>query len=184
MSNSIAKEILRRYSHQIKMQIANKFRNNDQRKDVFQEVALHIINNIDKYNPNHPNANLAGWISRLVTNKCYSIMRENKKNLQFQDFEDESLIDNYRDTNLISEEFDPNLRSVKIINIEKLLLQLNARDREIIILRVYKSKSVKEIDEIMNLTNSAIYYKRAIAKLRELENADDFFNEFDGFEPA
>ena len=111
-------------------------------------------------------------------------MRENKKNLQFQDFEDESLIDNYRDTNLISEEFDPNLRSVKIINIEKLLLQLNARDREIIILRVYKSKSVKEIDEIMNLTNSAIYYKRAIAKLRELENADDFFNEFDGFEPA
>ena len=183
MCNALVKEIIRRQTGQIRTQIAKVFRNKEDQKDVYQEVVIHIMKNIHKYDPEHPNANLAGWISRLVGNKCISIIRSQKKGLNYQDFEDDSLIDNYRDNSLVEEDFDPSIRSIKTINIEKLLLQLNERDRQIIILRLFKCTPIKEIDKIMGLTNSSIYYKRAIERLREFEDADSFFDYFDDFEP-
>lgn len=183
MSQLLVKEILRRQSEQIKIQIAKYFKNKEDREDVFQEMVIHLLDRIKHFDPEHTNANLAGWVSRVVKHKCISILRKRNSKPKFQDFEDAGLIDNYRDNNLIEEEFDPSLRSIKTFNIEKLLLKLNERDRKLIILRIFKSISIKEIDKIMGLNNSSVYIQRAIDKLREFEDAKTFFDVYDEFIP-
>ena len=72
-------------------------------------------------------------------------------------------------------------RSMKSIKVEDLLMQLNERDRQLIILRFFKNKSIKEMDEMTGLKNTAVYILRAIDKLKTLVGADTFYTYFDDF---
>ena len=68
-----------------------------------------------------------------------------------------------------------------MIKVEDLLMQLNERDRQLIILRFFKNKSIKEMDEMTGLKNTAVYILRAIDKLKTLVGADTFYTYFDDF---
>jgi predicted membrane-bound spermidine synthase/tetratricopeptide (TPR) repeat protein len=58
------------------------------------------------------------------------------------------------------------LNSGLSVEIGDLLNHLNERDRKIINLKIFEGKSMAEIDQEMGITNSAMYYKRAIDQLQ------------------
>jgi DNA-directed RNA polymerase specialized sigma subunit len=61
---------------------------------------------------------------------------------------------------------------------------LNDRDRTIITLRYLQGKSIKEIDELTGLTNTAVYIKRAITQLRASIDIESYLDQFDELYPT
>jgi len=183
-SRTIFNELTRRHSDYIRFVLSKYFPNTMEQDDVFQDFMIHLMEKVEDLDPNHPEPNIKGWISVVARNFCISIFRKrNKKNtIKYKDFENESLIDNYRDNYLTENTINSGGRSTKIINIEKMLAQLNERDRQIIVLYFLKKYSHREIEAIMNLKNSSLYVRRAIDKLKTLEKAESFFEYFDDFQ--
>jgi RNA polymerase sigma factor (sigma-70 family) len=155
------------------------------RDDAFQEVMIHLLEKLDKLDANQSNSNIKGWVGVVTRNKCISILRSRKKL-------DSKIGHSGKDDHLLtsastsifdeSEIVATGIRSVKEINIEKMLAQLNERDRMLIALRFFDNRTIKEIDSITGLKNSAVYIKRIVEKLQKMENSEDFFDYFDGYE--
>jgi RNA polymerase sigma factor (sigma-70 family) len=178
-------EIIRRYDQYIRLVVAKYFKNAMDRDDVFQEVMILLMEKVDKLDVNHPKANIKGWVGVLTRNKCISILRSQKK---FDVIRKNTGTDDYLFSNAVSTLFGDSadtgmvLKSVKSVNIEKMLSKLNERDRKLIVLRFFENHPIKEIDRITGVKNSAVYIKRIIEKLQKMENAKVFFEYFDGFE--
>ena len=77
-------------------------------------------------------------------------------------------------------ENDPS-RSAAEIDLREAIQSLNERDRTLITLRYLRNLSIKEIDELTGLTNSAVYLKRAINQLRNSIDIDAYLDHFDDF---
>lgn len=183
--NTIFNESILRHSKFIKYVISTYFTNSMDQDDVLQEVLIHILNQLKKSSREELSKwDSEGWIKVVVRNKCISILRSQQRDNKLE----KSIVD---DSHLEKEihgssfhedsvlEFDQNN---KVIKIRELFNVLNDRDRKLIILRFFKNYSIKEIDELLSVKNSAVYILRAIDRLKKELGVDQFFNYFDGFD--
>ena len=75
---------------------------------------------------------------------------------------------------------------VEAIALAKILSKIEAqllvkKKKQQLLLRFFKNKSIKEMDEMTGLKNTAVYILRAIDKLKTLVGADTFYTYFDDF---
>ena len=125
-------------------------KNNEDAKDVMQEVFITIYHNAYKYqNQNKPMA----WILTITKNIAYTKIRNNKKTINVDEIE------------FITK---PN-HDDKIL-VEYLLNNLTTEERNIIILHAMNGFKFYEIAKILDLklTTTLSKYHRAIKKLKEL----------------
>ena len=125
-------------------------KNNEDAKDVMQEVFITIYHNAYKYqNQNKPMA----WILTITKNIAYTKIRNNKKTINVDEIE------------FITK---PN-HDDKIL-VEYLLNNLNDDERNIIVLHAMNGFKFHEIADILDLklTTTLSKYHRAIKKLKEL----------------
>jgi RNA polymerase sigma factor (sigma-70 family) len=180
----IFNELIHRFQKPIERVIGKYFKNSMDQDDVYQDVMVHIFEQLKKIeNEDFSKWEAESWIKVVVKNKCISILRV----LQRESSKEKSTVDDsHLDFEISTSSFadKPTVstsRSLKNIKVEDLLMQLNERDRQLIILRFFKNKSIKEMDEITGLKNTAVYVLRAIEKLKTIVGADTFYTYFDDF---
>ena len=177
-------ELIHRFNKPIKRVIAKYFQNSMDQDDVYQDVMMHIYEQLNKIDgDDFSKWEAESWVKVVVKNKCISIIRVNKR----ESGREKSIVDDsHLENEISSSSFSDKpvvstSRSMKAIKVEDLLMQLNERDRQLIILRFFKNKSIKEMDELTGLKNTAVYILRAIDKLKDLVGADTFYTYFDDF---
>jgi RNA polymerase sigma factor (sigma-70 family) len=183
--NVIFNDLILKHSKSIKYIISLYFKNSMDCDDVLQEVFIHILDQLKKTNRDElARWESLGWIKVVVKNKCISILRTVNKETKIEktmtdenQFENEINASSFSDASEI--EFD---KTTKIIKIRELLSVLKERDRKLIILRYFKNYSIKQIDEMLGVNNSAVYILRAIDKLKKEIGVDQFYNYFDQFD--
>ena len=180
----IFKELIHRFNKPIKSVIGKYFQNSMDRDDVYQEVMIHIFEQLKKIEgDDFSKWEAESWIKVVVKNKCISILRVVQRDSKK---EKSTVDDSHLDFEIASSSFADkpmvsSSRSLKSFKVEDLLMQLNERDRTLIILRYFKNLSIKEIDQISGLSNCAVYLLRAIEKLKKIVGAETFFMYFDDF---
>ncbi len=180
----VFKELIHRFNKPIKRVIAKYFQNSMDQDDVYQDVMMHIYEQLNKIEgEDFSKWEAESWVKVVVKNKCISIIRVNQRESgREKSIVDDSHLENEISSSSFSDKpFVSTSRSMKAIKVEDLLIQLNERDRQLIILRFFKNKSIKEMDEVTGLKNTAVYILRAIDKLKTLVGADTFYTYFDDF---
>lgn len=180
-------EIIRRHEKSIRRAIRNKFPNEMEADDLFQDLAIHIMQKLDDAEEDELAVWEAdAWIMKVTANFCFSEFRKRgtKKRKVMKDLPDDSAIERgaYHSGWTHENDSDPSISS-KGIDLDQILLDLNERERRIIVLKLFEGYSVQEIDHTLGITNSAQYYKRAIERIRSRLNVDLYKEMFDDFFP-
>ncbi len=181
----ILNEIVSKYKKNIMYTIGKYFPNQMDRDDAFQDAMLHVFEQISKTPVSDLSKwNSEGWIKTVVKNYCITILRRVKV-LQKNDkpMVDDNQLEREIDASSWSEHPEiPASRSIKSIEIREILSVLNAREKQLIILRFFKNYSISDIDKILNIRNSAVYIGRALDKIKREFGADRIFEYFDNVE--
>lgn len=166
--NEKALEILiHRHSDRISSYIFNKIQNQELAEDIFQDTFIKVINTLKKGKYNEEGKFLP-WVLRIAHNLVIDHFRSNKKMPSYNAGEDFDIFEIIKDedpsieTELIKEQINMDLRV--------LIDELPDDQKEVIIMRLYKDMSFKEIADISNVSiNTALGRMRyALINLRKM----------------
>lgn len=132
--------------------------------DVLQEVFLKAYINLNDFDMARP---FGPWIYRIAHNEAVSQLRKSSAGPPVVSGEDAELI-----LAKLADGDDPDQalwRSQSSGHLRKLLAELDARYREVLILRYLEDKSYDEISDILRLPPGTVatYISRGLARLRE-----------------
>ncbi|WP_052330476.1 RNA polymerase sigma factor [Virgibacillus sp. MSP4-1] len=134
------------FGEQIKRVIFTYVKNHAQTDDIFQEFLITVYHKINTYKGK---SKFETWLYRIAVNKCKDYLRSPihrlfKHNEQLE----ESRID-------LSPENKVYLAEIEI-DIVEAILSLPVKYREVIVLRFYKTFSIKEISETLKVKESTV----------------------------
>lgn len=161
-------ELVYRYDKYV-LNIAKSFRNdNDDSKDIYQEVFLRVYRGIKNF---QFKSEFSTWLYRIAVNVCISYQSK-KKNFDSIDKEIKHSDDDFTLGELISS--DNKTDSLAIgsdlsKHINKVLNTLSPKQRMVFTLKFYQEYKIKEIADIMQCTEGTIkrYLFNATNKMRE-----------------
>lgn len=184
--NSVFIYIENNFKNLIKKTIREYFKDEDEVNDVSQDILVYIYEKIKKSSQSDfVKWKSASWLKIIVRNKCIDILRVKKNTVFFQ--KKILLNDSHFESEVMNsgidrhDSFNHQIRSLKKININHILTNLTEREKEIINLRFTQNASIKEIDSELDITNSSVYLKRILDKLKKFVASNNFFDFFDGF---
>ena len=124
-------------------------------EDIMQETFYKVI----RHRQSFKNKTFSAWVFTITRNLCYDYLKKTKTNqLQTESLSDDSE-HNLKEDNQTKE---------RIKQLNKALDQLDAFDRELIVLSRYQRMKYKEIAEVLDASESAIKTRmhRALQKLK------------------
>ena len=141
-------------------------RREDEVADIAQTVFIKAFQKLSSYRGDAP---FEHWLMRMATFTCYDFLRKHQRNREYHasDLSDE---ENDWLENVGEESTGETDRNAAKALVERLLDGLKPEDRHIIVLLELEGKSVKEIAEITDLSESNVKVKahRARDKMRKL----------------
>lgn len=129
-------------------------------EDVVQESFLALYQNIETF---RGESSIITWLTRVTINKSKNVLR--RKKLKIVDFKEEI---NIQDTSPLPEEcLETKEKKVKV---RDLLLTLPLKYRDVLYLYYYEEIKIKEIADILDLTESGVKsrLKRGREYMKEL----------------
>lgn len=129
-------------------------------QDICQQVFLKAMRKIESYQ--HKGLPFSSWLYRIAFNECNNYFKQNSKdralNLSLKDFE-------------IFED-DKEEKELLIQKMKYALSQLKTAEIQLIEMRFFEGRSVREISEILEISESNVKVKthRAMEKLRAFAN--------------
>jgi RNA polymerase sigma factor (sigma-70 family) len=185
------KEIIRRNENRLRRKIAKTFFNGVNIDDIYQDLCIHILNKIrSEQEGTLPRWESEAWLLSVTSNFCIDILRKIKskkrKEVEIKSYTDDSSEMDRKTYQGGYADYSDNdhSKTIKEIDLREEFRSLKERDRTLITLRYLQGKSIKEIDELTGLTNSAVYIKRAIAQLRASIDIDSYLDQFDELYPT
>ncbi len=162
-------ELIYRYDKNV-LSIALRFvKNNDDAKDIYQEVFLRVFRGLKNFKFK---SEFSTWLYRITTNVCLTYKQRQKKHsyvpIDNGDEENEGNIESFEDENSFTPDriFNDSEISQQVNNA---LEKLSSRQKMIFILKHYEGYKIKEIAEIINVGEGTVkkYLFEAVHKLRE-----------------
>ena len=121
--------------------------NKDKIEDMAQDIMIKIYNNLDKYNFNF---SFNTWFFSIARNHCIDYLK--KKNIQFEEYNEENIINNLNiEDNIIKNEL--------ISSISQIINNFSEINKQIYFLYFYENQTYKEISKIMNIPIGTVKYK-------------------------
>ncbi|HHX33776.1 MAG TPA: RNA polymerase sigma factor SigX [Gammaproteobacteria bacterium] len=150
-------ELMRRYQRTLFNVCARYLGNDRDADDVSQEIMLKVFYGLKKF---QGKSKFKTWLYSITYNECTTQYRKDRRKRRL--FDALSL-------NPLDEEAELETIDTKNNDLDRWLVDVNAIDREIIILRFVAELEFQDIASIMRLGLSAtkMRYKRAIDRLRE-----------------
>jgi RNA polymerase sigma-70 factor (ECF subfamily) len=142
------------------------FNNEEDAKDITQEVFLKVYKNIDKFDEN---SKISTWIHRICVNTCIDEIRKRKGKETFS--MDESIISDETSTQkqYINDALTPEevlITKEEIKDIKKAIASLPEKHKTIIILRDIQNLSYSEIADITESSLGTVKSRLARARLQ------------------
>ena len=140
--------------------------NKDDASDVVQNTFITIYEKIKQYSPN---GKAMAWIFTIARNHALQIIREKKKH-------DHTDLDDVYDVGVDST-IDEDLHKERLV--DKLLLELDEEDRQIVVMHAMSNMKHKDIAQIMEMPISTVLskYRRAIKKLKNYMEVNEYEKE-------
>ncbi len=151
------RELVERYKKPAYRMALGLIGNRDDALDISQEAFLRVYKSADTFDENQP---FLPWFYTIIANLCRTWMRRRSRvDNRMVDVEDPSF--------LLVDDSNPEQTVIKketVARLQKALLQLDFRDREIIMLQHFRGLSYDEIAEILKIPKgtvmSRLYYSR------------------------
>ncbi|MFD1096039.1 RNA polymerase sigma factor [Salegentibacter chungangensis] len=160
-------QLINRHQHRIYSFIYSKVFDKDVAEDVFQDTFIKVIRNLKRGKYNEEGKFLP-WVMRIAHNLVIDHFRKNKRMPKFE---------NNGDFNIFSVLSDSDLNAEKQIikdqienDVKELIKELPEDQLEVLVMRIYKDMSFKEISERTGVSiNTALGRMRyALINLRKI----------------
>jgi len=117
----------------------SKVHNDADAKDAIQNAFFTAFKNINNL---HHNKNFKAWISRILRNKCYALLRKRK--------ETTTSLEDYPSPDFNTDNIDD------IVDFRNMLERLNKVEKEVIKLKYEDGLSIKEISSLLNINENTV----------------------------
>ncbi len=147
--------------------ILSKVKDNVLAEDIFQETFIKVINSL-KRNSYNEEGKFLPWVIRIAHNLVMDYFRKNKQINKFDTTEDFDIFDFISDDSLNAE--NTIIKEQIFSDIKRLVEELPEDQKEVLLMRIYKDMSFKEIAETTDVSiNTALGRMRyAILNLKKL----------------
>ncbi|HZH70568.1 MAG TPA: sigma-70 family RNA polymerase sigma factor [Flavobacteriaceae bacterium] len=145
----------------------SKVLDRDVTEDIFQDTFIKVINTLKKGNYNEEGKFLP-WVMRIAHNLIIDHFRKNTRMPKFENNDDFNIFSVLSDNELNIEK--RMIKSQVEEDVQKLILELPEDQKEVLIMRIYKDMSFKEISEQTGVSiNTALGRMRyALINLRKV----------------
>ncbi len=140
-------EIIHRYQSKLSNYLRKFINHQDELEDVLQEVFIKVYKNLFGFDINKK---FSSWIFRIAHNEAINNIRKRKKEILSLDDNEWQVID--EKINLEKELEEKINRKI----IEKALLKIKSKYREVLILYFLEEKTYEEISEILRIPISTV----------------------------
>jgi RNA polymerase sigma-70 factor (ECF subfamily) len=159
--------LITRYKSRIYSFIYSKVLDKDVTEDVFQDTFIKVINTLKKGRYNDEGKFLP-WVMRIAHNLVIDYFRKNKKQAKFANTDDFDIFSVLKDNEPNAE--NQLVKEQVFSKIRALIEELPEDQKEVLVMRMYKDMSFKEIADSTNVSiNTALGRMRyALINMRKL----------------
>lgn len=159
--------LINRHQSKIFGFIYSKISDKDISNDIFQDTFIKVIKTLKSKSYNEEGKFLP-WVMRIAHNLIIDHYRKNKKMPMFRETEEFSIFSIMSDDSLTIE--NKIIREQVEIDLKKLIEELPADQKEVLVMRMYQDMSFKEISEITGVSiNTALGRMRyALMNMRKV----------------
>ncbi len=159
--------LINRHQSKIFGFIYSKISDRDISNDIFQDTFIKVIRTLKSQSYNEEGKFLP-WVMRIAHNLIIDHYRKNKKMPLFRETEEFSIFSIMSDDSLTIE--NKIIRDQVEIDLKKLIEELPADQKEVLVMRMYQDMSFKEISEITGVSiNTALGRMRyALMNMRKV----------------
>ena len=166
-SEAALETLIYRHKQRIYSFIYSKVLDRDVTEDVFQDCFIKVIKTLKKGKYNEEGKFLP-WVMRIAHNLVIDHFRRNKRMPKFQSRNDFDIFDVISDGEVSTE--DEMITSQVYEDLKKVIDELPEDQREVLVMRIYKEMSFKEIAEATDVSiNTALGRMRyALINMRKV----------------
>jgi RNA polymerase sigma-70 factor (ECF subfamily) len=159
--------LINRHQSKIFGFIYSKISDRDISNDIFQDTFIKVIRTLKSQSYNEEGKFLP-WVMRIAHNLIIDHYRKNKKMPMFRETEEFSIFSIMSDDSLTIE--NKIIRDQVEVDLKKLIEELPADQKEVLVMRMYQDMSFKEISEITGVSiNTALGRMRyALMNMRKV----------------
>lgn len=161
--------LIKRHNQRITSFIYSKVMDRDVAEDIFQDTFIKVIKTLKRGNYSEEGKFLP-WVMRIAHNLIIDYFRKNKRLPKFEGSDDFNIFSVISDDKLNAEK--QIIKDQIDSNLELLIEELPDDQREVLVMRIYKDMSFKEISENTGVSiNTALGRMRyALINLRKIIN--------------
>jgi RNA polymerase sigma-70 factor (ECF subfamily) len=159
--------LIKRHESKIYGFIYSKVSDRDVSNDIFQDTFIKVIKTL-KSNSYNEEGKFLPWVMRISHNLVIDYFRKNKKMPMYRETEEFSVFSIMTDDSLTIE--NQLIAEQVELDIQKLIEELPEDQKEVLIMRMYKDMSFKEISEItgVSINTSLGRMRYALMNLRKV----------------
>ena len=157
-----------RYSQIIYNKCLGFTKDNDDAKDLTQEIFIKLFFKLKEY---QPQSKFKAWLYVFVYNTCINYVNRDKHHNQLKSKAPIYELENFQE----EEVSDSSIFELKVEALDKLLMQISPEDKTILLLKYQDELSINELSKLYDVGESAIKMriKRAKEKLMKLKNLNE-----------
>ncbi|APA00842.1 MULTISPECIES: RNA polymerase sigma factor [Flavobacterium] len=159
--------LIKRHESKIYGFIYSKVSDRDVANDIFQDTFIKVIKTL-KSNSYNEEGKFLPWVMRIAHNLIIDYFRKNKKMPLYRETEEFSVFSIMTDDTLTIE--NQLIANQVELDIQKLIEELPEDQKEVLVMRMYKDMSFKEISEItgVSINTSLGRMRYALMNLRKV----------------
>lgn len=159
--------LINRHQSKIFGFIYSKISDRDISNDIFQDTFIKVIKTL-KSNAYNEEGKFLPWVMRIAHNLIIDHFRKNKKMPMYRETEEFSIFSIMSDDSLTIE--NKIIKEQVEIDLRKLIEELPADQKEVLVMRMYQDMSFKEISEVTGVSiNTALGRMRyALMNMRKV----------------
>ena len=150
--------ILIRHKQRLFSFIYSKVQNKDITEDIFQDTFIKVIRTLKRGNYNEEGKFLP-WVMRIAHNLVIDYFRKNNRMPTFQNTEEFDIFSVLKDSSLNAEK--QIIQEQIFADVRELVNELPEEQKEVLVMRMYKDMSFKEISE-----NTGVSINTALGRMR------------------
>ena len=158
-----------RYSAKVFGKCLSLLKSESRAQDAAQEIFVKVLLNLSKFSGK---SKFSTWLYSITYNFCIDVIRKNKKSIGV-------LVD---DINAIGEEVvdevdDADILETNVIRLKKVLNEIPAGDKAILLMKYQDEFSIKDICGILNKSESAVKMKIKRAKAKFVKTYNEIYKD-------
>ena len=166
-NDKIIETFITRHSQKIYNFIFSKVLDKNITEDIFQDTFIKVVKTLKKGDYSEEGKFLS-WVMRIAHNLIIDHFRQNQRKRIFRHFEDFSFLSGIEDGSLDAEKYL--IKQQTETRVKRLIEELPPDQQDVIIMRIYRDMTFKEISEEMgvNINTSLGRMRYALTNLRKI----------------